>query len=106
MRVSVNWLMENATFNDQFNKSLEEMWEMKFQELSDAFIESVSSIGVQAAIVYIPSTETVYNGHHRILAAWLLNQEFIEYVDSFVDCPEEYMVKEGLPESRKERMYE
>lgn len=105
MRISVPYLMKNAIFNDQFRDTIEGMWEKKFEELSDEFIESVEENGVKGAIVYSPDENTVYNGHHRILVAWLLGIEYLEFVENFNDSPEEYLVRQGWPESRKRQMY-
>ena len=105
MRISVQYLMKNATFIDQCRDTLEGMWERKFEELSDEFIESVEENGVKGAIVYSPGEETVYNGHHRVLIAWLLNIKYLEFVENYNDSPEEYLIRQGWPESRKNGIY-
>lgn len=105
-KISVVWLMANAQFNDLgAYGTVSRMWEEKFDEMSDAFIASVDEVGVKAPIIYVPGEKTVYNGHHRVLVAWLKGAAFISYVSEFNECSEEFSVKQGLPESRKESIY-
>jgi hypothetical protein len=76
--VRVQWLMDNATFGDAVCFSgVQEMWDVKLMELGDRFIESVQSEGIKAGLAYSKETNTVYNGHHRLLLAWLLDIEYI-----------------------------
>ena len=87
MQISVNWLMDNAKFEDAVyhNGDVDSMWNEKFEELTDKFIDSVQTHGIQASIDFDPNTCSIGNGHHRLLIAWLLNIEFIEVNNSHYD---------------------
>lgn len=82
--VSVMKLIETAFFNDA-ECSGETKWEMfdrKFNELFEgnpAFLDSIQREGIKSPIMYQPDENRVYEGHHRLLCAWLLNIEYIEY---------------------------
>ncbi|QMP84140.1 ParB N-terminal domain-containing protein [Streptomyces phage Coruscant] len=103
MIISVNWLMKNAIFNDQNeNETVIGMWERKASEMSDGFVESISEHGVMGEIVYSLEENRVYNGHHRLLVAWLLGIEYIGFVDDLNDNPEDYLERLGWPSSYKE----
>jgi hypothetical protein len=85
-QVSVAKLIESAVFNDAATRDETTMqtMEWKFDELFEgdpAFIESVQKHGIQSAIIYSEEENTVYTGHHRVLCAWLLNIEYIDFFD-------------------------
>lgn len=84
-KLSVAKLVESATFNDGLgDETTMELFERKFDELFEgnlAFINSVQEHGIQSAIVYSVDENVVYTGHHRVLVAWLLNIEFIDFFD-------------------------
>lgn len=89
-KVSVAKLIESAIFNDAVCHDLttEQMFERKFEDLfvgNPDFLESCQRDGILDAIVYVPGENMVFNGHHRVLIAWLLNIEFIEYTDVWGD---------------------
>lgn len=100
MKINTNWLMNNAIFNDAFAyDSVEEMWNCKVEELSDTFIRSVEQHGIVATIAYDHDTKTVYDGHHRLLIAYLLDIEFVEVNDDdflMENGPDE-MERKGFP---------
>lgn len=102
MIISVKWLMENAIFNDQRNETVPQMWERKFDELCTEFIDSVTEHGIQGAVIYDQVENRLFNGHHRLLVAWLLNVEYIHFVEEFEDNPEDYLMGLGWPMSYKE----
>lgn len=82
--VSVAQLIESAVFNDAEcgGVTVWEMFEKKFNELFEGnpdFLVSIEKEGIRSPIMYQPEENRVYEGHHRILCAWLLNIEFIEY---------------------------
>ena len=87
MKISVKWLMDNATFCDAVyhNGNVDSMWDEKFYELTDKFVDSVQQYGIQASVDYDMETNSFGNGHHRLLVAWLLNIEYIEVNDSYYD---------------------
>ncbi|QGH76323.1 ParB-like nuclease domain protein [Streptomyces phage Daubenski] len=83
-KVSVAKLIESAIFNDAEAKghTTWQMLEEKFDDLfigNPTFLESIQADGIQTPIMYQPDENKVYEGHHRILCAWLLNIEDIEY---------------------------
>ena len=83
-KVSVAKLIESAVFNDAEAKGQTtwEMFEEKFIELFEGnphFLDSIHRDGILTPIMFQPDENKVYEGHHRILCAWLLNIEFIEY---------------------------
>jgi hypothetical protein len=83
-KVSVAQLIESAVFNDAecAGVSVWVMFEKKFNELFEGnpeFLDSIEKEGIRSPIMYQPEENKVYEGHHRILIAWLLNIEFIEY---------------------------
>lgn len=85
-KVSVAKLIESAVFNDAVTRdeTTMETMQWKFDELFEgdpAFIESVQKHGIQSAIIYSVDENVVYAGHHRVLCAWLLNIEYIEFFD-------------------------
>lgn len=84
--VNVEWLMDNAIFNDL--RDDETKWEMfaeKLDHISWAFIASIEANGVKAGVVYEFETNTFYNGHHRFLVAYLLGIEEIPVYDCEAD---------------------
>lgn len=90
MKVSVAKLIESAVFNDAecAGESMWEMFEHKFNELFEGnpdFLDSIHKQGIVSPILYVKRENTVYNGHHRILCAWLLNIEYIEYTESWYE---------------------
>ena len=91
-KVSVAKLIESAVFNDAEAKghTTVQMLEEKFDDLfvgNPEFIDSCSK-GILDPIIYIVGENTVFNGHHRVLIAWLLNVEFIEYTEDWTDDSE------------------
>ena len=81
-KVSVRHLIEHAILNDAYTDSEEDKWDLldeKFWGLNPAFVDDVQQSGIRWPINYNPRTNTLYNGHHRVLVAWLLNIEEIEY---------------------------
>jgi hypothetical protein len=83
-KVSVAQLIESAAFNDAevAGVSVWVMFEKKFDELFEGnpeFLDSIEKEGIRSPIMYQPEENRVYEGHHRILCAWLLNIQFIEY---------------------------
>lgn len=85
-KVSVQWLMDNAIFNDLHDG--ETKWEMfsdKLDYISWTFVASVEANGIQAGVVYEFDTNIFYNGHHRLLVAYILGIEEIAVFDSDVD---------------------
>ncbi len=83
MLMMVEDLMSTARFNDAISSGMtdDEMWDLKFRELfigNAGFLESVQANGVLAPIAYDIQENVVYDGHHRLLCAWLLGQETIE----------------------------
>lgn len=106
-KVSVAKLIESAIFNDAASAGLStwEMFEIKFDELFEgniAFVESVQQFGIKAAIVYSASENIVYTGHHRVLCAWLLGIEYIEFFDQIAgedsEGKDEFeMMEQGWP---------
>lgn len=88
-RVSVAKLVESAIFNDAavFDETTMQMFERKFDDLFEGNIEFVQSVerhGIQSAIIYSVDENVVYAGHHRVLCAWLLNIEYIDFFDGIV----------------------
>ncbi|QJD50760.1 ParB-like nuclease domain protein [Streptomyces phage Bmoc] len=91
-KVSVAKLIESAIFNDAVAKdhTTMQMLEEKFDDLfigNPEFIDSCTR-GILDPIIYLPESNTVFNGHHRVLIAWLLNVEFIEYTDDWTEDSE------------------
>lgn len=84
-KLSVAKLIESAIFNDGLGEETTmQLMERKFDELFEGnidFVNSVQEHGIQAAIIYSVDENTVYTGHHRVLCAWLLNIEFIDFFD-------------------------
>lgn len=90
--VSVAKLIDSAIFNDAVcaEVSTWEMFEKKFDELfigNPDFLESCTERIIDP-ILYVVKENTVLNGHHRVLIAWLLNVEFIEYTEDWTDDSE------------------
>lgn len=91
-KVSVAKLIESAIFNDAEAKghTTWQMFEEKFDDLFEGnpeFIDSCSK-GILDPIIYMVESNTVFNGHHRILIAWLMNFEFIEYTEDWTEDSE------------------
>lgn len=91
-KVSVAKLIESAIFNDAVAKdhTTMQMLEEKFDDLfkgNPEFIDSCTR-GILDPIIYMTETNIVFNGHHRVLIAWLLNVEFIEYTEDWTDQSE------------------
>lgn len=102
--MNVRWLIENAIFNDLHDGETKwQMFEEKFDHMSDAFIESISEFGIQATCVYDKDENVFYNGHHRLLVAWLLDIEFIPVADDDDDYESSDwgFEEKGWPGSRK-----
>lgn len=86
--MSVEWLMNNAIFNDKNdNETKWEMFEKKLRHISWSFVASVEKHGVKAGVVYNEYDNTFYNGHHRLLIAYLLG---IKEVPVFISCEDEF----------------
>jgi hypothetical protein len=88
-KVSVAKLIESAIFNDAeaWGVSTWEMFERKFDDLFEGnpeFVESCSK-GILDPILYMTDCNTVFNGHHRVLIAWLLNVEFIGFTEDWTE---------------------
>jgi hypothetical protein len=83
-RVSLDLLMSSAEFRDALDPSEAEKWHMlehKLEGTHPAFIESIAEAGVVVPVNYSPRHNALYNGHHRILIAWLLGLESVPYYD-------------------------
>ena len=116
--VNVEFLVENAIFGDAYGKDPETgtmQWSgssvpqhkekcmiEKLYELSDEFISSIQNEGVKTPICYNPDQNMVENGHHRLIAAWLLGIKEIPYVMDKVESwrMEEHSLNMGNPSGR------
>lgn len=78
-RISVRHLIEKSIFADAHKLPKDEFICRHFDMTDQSFIEFVSTNGVPGCICYDPSEDTVYDGHKRIILAWLLGIETIEY---------------------------
>jgi hypothetical protein len=106
-KVSVQHLIDTATFGDALDKDYEasndpklkmKCLEEKFDELSDFFIQSVENNGIENVICYDPHSDRLRNGHHRVLMAWLLGISELEYT---TDMDESWIIerRSHLPKS-------
>jgi len=80
-KVSVIHLIEDSVFGDvNFNKlTKEEFINRHFDMTDEDFIHYVDVNGIPGVICYDPDEDVVYDGHKRIIFAWLIGQETIEY---------------------------
>ncbi|AYB70849.1 ParB-like nuclease domain protein [Streptomyces phage Yaboi] len=98
---NVEWLMKNAIFNDQLDG--ETKWEMFYDKLNHIdweFVSSVAQHGIQAGCVYDFQTNTFYNGHHRLMIAYLLGIEEIPIFEESDDCFDWQWEELGWPGAR------
>lgn len=101
--MNVRWLMNNAIFNDlQEGQTVEQLWDQKLNDLSDSFIQSVMDNGILATCDYDKSENVFYNGHHRLLVAWLLDIEEIRISDENddFDATDWGYIQKGFVDSR------
>lgn len=77
--VSVGHLIEDSVFCDAHKLSKEEFINRHFDMIELSFIMFVMNNGIPGVICYDPEHDCVYDGHKRIILAWLLGLETIEY---------------------------
>ena len=90
-KVSIKHLMQASVFYDANRISKEEFINRHFDMTDIGFIEYVEMNGIPGCICYDPDEDTVYDGHKRIILAWLLGIETIEY-----SCGESQLLLEAL----------
>jgi hypothetical protein len=78
--VSVSHLIEDSLFCDAHGLSKEAFINRHFDEIDASFIAFIMANGIPGCICYDPDEDTVYDGHKRIILAWLMGFETIEYV--------------------------
>lgn len=81
--VLVEHLIEHAQSTDvrsQSGETMAQMWERKFSELGELFVDSVTSKGITTPVLYDVDADKLRNGHHRVVAAWVLNIEYLPFV--------------------------
>lgn len=78
-KVSVRHLIEDSVFGDVNKLSKEEFINRHFDMTDVEFISYVDVNGIPGVICYDPDEDVVYDGHKRIIFAWLLGIETIEY---------------------------
>jgi hypothetical protein len=77
--VSIRHLIEHSVFADANKLSKNEFITRHFDMTDEEFIAYVMANGIPGFICYDPEDDTVYDGHKRIILAWLLGIETIEY---------------------------
>ncbi|AVD99381.1 DNA methylase [Streptomyces phage BillNye] len=80
-KVSVRHLMQASVFADVDTRriSKEEFVARHFDMTDIEFIKYVEVNGIPGCICYDPDEDCVYDGHKRIILAWLLDVEEVEY---------------------------
>lgn len=78
-RVKVSHLIQDSIFADVHKLSKIEFIEEHFNVTDDEFIRYVDINGIPGVICYDPDEDVVYDGHKRVILAWLLGIETIEY---------------------------
>ncbi|QIN94181.1 DNA methylase [Streptomyces phage Wakanda] len=78
--VSVRHLMQASVFCDVKETMTKEEFVTRHFDMTDIeFIKYVEVNGIPGCICYDPTEDCVYDGHKRIILAWLLGIETIEY---------------------------
>lgn len=78
-KVLVRHLIEDSIFSDAHKLSKEDFIVEHRRRITESFIDYVKANGIPGVICYDPSDDTVYDGHKRIIIAWFLGIETIEY---------------------------
>lgn len=78
-KVEVRHLIEDSVFADAHKLSKEAFINGHFDRIPADFVEFVMKNGIPGVICYDPNEDTVYDGHKRIILAWLMGQETITY---------------------------
>lgn len=68
-----NWTRGSSPVPAACDECLIETYDEKMSELSDEFLSSIESEGIVAPIIVSRRQKRVYNGHHRLVAAMLLD---------------------------------
>jgi hypothetical protein len=77
--LSVAKIVASADFADREpGQSTMSLFEELFDQMSDEFIASCDAIGIQSPINF--HNGCVYNGQHRLVAAWLRGDKTIQAV--------------------------
>lgn len=77
--LSVAKIVAGADFHDRREgQSTFDLFEELFDQMSDEFIRSCDEIGIQMPINF--HSGCVYNGQHRLVAAWLRGDKTIQAV--------------------------
>lgn len=87
--VSIRTLIERSAFVDAYPercaKAKVRCLDDKLDDLTPRFIASIQERGIVTPVCYDPESDTLLNGHHRVVAAWLLGVEFVPYTTRFND---------------------
>lgn len=78
-KVLVRHLIEDSVFGDAKKLTKDEFMNRHFDMLDDEFIHYVEINGIPGVICYDPDEDVVYDGHKRIIFAWLMGIQTIEY---------------------------
>lgn len=103
-KTNVERLIHTAYFGDCASRdplAKERLMLEKIDEMPRAFIESIEKDGIKAPIEWNPHSNSVYNGHHRLVAAYLLGIVEIEYVEHGSHPLEAKAERDGWPGGRR-----
>lgn len=103
-KANVEKLIHTAYFGDCGSSdplAKERLMLEKIDELPQKFIDSIEKDGVLTPIEWNPRRNAVYNGHHRLVVAYLLGIVEIEYVENGSFELETEGQRNGLPEGRR-----
>ena len=78
-KVSVKHLIDDSIFADARKLSKWEFVNRHFDMMDAEFIEFVCCNGIPGCICYDPTEDVVYDGHKRIILAWLMGIEVVEF---------------------------
>lgn len=78
-KVLVRHLIEDSVFADCNRFSKEEFIKLHTDRITPDFKQFVIDNGIPGVICYSPEEDTVYDGHKRIILAWILGITTIEY---------------------------
>lgn len=77
--VRVSHLVQDSIFQDAGKLSKEDFINRHFDMMDIEFIQYVLIHGIPGVICYDPEEDVVYDGHKRVILAWLLDIETIQY---------------------------